>query len=665
MNYVGYFAMAAAAVMALVSVNLLYAGARRKGNAVQNMKVAYQTVYAIFGLVSVSILILLYGFITNDFSFDYVAANSSADMSLFFRIAALWAGQEGSFLLWLWFVSGAAALIAYTRSIVCDKLTSNALMVMSVVQAFMLSFMLVLGNPFKLAAEQVGLGMNPLLMHWAMVLHPPTLFVGYALMTVPFAYALAALLDRDSSAAWVERSQRWNLVGWLFLSLGIFLGAAWAYVVLGWGGYWGWDPVENASLLPWLGATALLHSYTIYRQRRSFKRWAITMSVFSFFMVIMAAFMTRSGVVQSVHSFEGDSSIVFFYAVVIMSVIGFSGYLLANRWQDFESEHIFKSWFSRDAMYHVNNIILLFCAAVILMGAFMPSITGQTIGIGVYDYIARPLGIILLFIISICPLLDFGATNAVKFGRKTLIPGVIALVSAYPWYLYWKSLEKMVKSVNADQVLPTNGWLALVGFVVATFAIVAAFQIYGEKIAARIRADKEAGAVRAVASFFIKTPGQAGGFITHLGIAVTVIGLIGSSMYVATLPVSLADKSGASFSAGGMKFVYKGLTQSAAEGKEFNTTTFAVTGSNGKSLGNLAPAYVYYTVREQPGMNADLLYEPFRDVFFVFQGINEENEMLYELKVNPLISFVWGGSVLLILGVIIAALPRRRELKGK
>ncbi len=664
MIYVGYFSLVLAAIVAIGSVILLYVRANQSGQAALRMKLPYQSVYAIFGLVTLAALILVYGFVAKDYSFDYVAANSSADMTVFYRISAVWAGQEGSFLLWLWFVSGAAALVAYFRSRDYDVLTTNALMVMGVVQSFMLAFVLVLGNPFKLAAVKVGLGMNPLLLHWAMVLHPPALFLGYALMTVPFAYAIAALVSKDSSPTWVERSQRWTLVAWLFLTLGIFLGAAWAYVVLGWGGYWGWDPVENASLLPWLGGAALLHSFHIYRQRKSFKRWALSMSVFAFFMVIMAAFMTRSGVVQSVHSFEGSQAILVFYATVIALVLGGSGYLLVSRWRAFESEHIFQSTFSRDALYHVNNLVLLFFSAVILVGGFLPSITKQSVGPAVYNGIAQPLGVVFLFLISVCPLLEFGETNPVKFARKTAFPAVIMLISAYPWFIYWRNLAAMIKSVNPAQKLPPNGWIGYAGFLVATFAIAAVIQTYAGKIRLRMKAEDE-GFLTALGHFFIKTPGQAGGLITHLGIAVTVIGLVGSSMYVAALSKSIKDKPGVNFKVGEMKFTYKGLKKIQGDARQINRTTLEITGKNGVALGTVAPEYVYYEVREQPGMNADIKYEPFRDVFIVFQGQNQQLELIFQVKVNPLISFVWAGSALLVLGIIVSVLPRRRVTQGK
>lgn len=664
MVYVGYISLVLAAVTAIASVLMLYVRANQAGNAEARMKLPYQTVYAVFGFISLAALILLYGFIAKDYSFQYVAENSSADMTLFYRLAASWAGQEGSFLLWLWIVSGAAALIAYFRSKVYDVLTSNALMVMGIVQATMLAYMLVLGNPFKLSTIEVGLGMNPLLMHWAMVLHPPTLFVGYALMTIPFAYAMAAMLVKDASPAWVERSQRWTLVGWLFLTIGIFLGAAWAYVVLGWGGYWGWDPVENASLLPWLGGAALLHSFHIYRQRSSFKRWALSMSVFAFFMVIMAAFMTRSGVVTSVHSFEGSQPILVYFAAIIAATIGGSGYLIYSRWSVFESKHIYESSFSRDAMYHINNIILLFCSGVILAGAFLPNLTKQTLGPAVYNSIAQPLGVVFLFIVAICPLVDFGKTDLNKFLRRIAIPGGVALVSAIPWFLYWQSLTKMVTAVNPTAKLPANGWIGYLGFIVATFAIVAAIQTYVQKIMLRMHAENE-GLLTALGRFFMRTPGQAGGFITHLGLGITVIGLIGSAMYTVSLPKTIPNKVGTSFNVGEMKFTYKGLKETQGNYKQIADTTFAISDKSGQSLGTLSPEYIFYEVKEQPGMNADIRYELFRDVFIVFQGMNDKNDLIFEVKVNPLISFVWAGSVFLILGIVLAALPRRPFTQGK
>ena len=669
MQQFGFVTLILTFLAAIAAAALLFMGARRKKGGEPLKKFGYYAVYAIFGLTTLASLILLYGFIAMKYTFDYVARNSSPDMTVFYRISAFWAGHEGSLLLWLWFVAGAAALIAYFKAREADKLTTYALAVASLMMALMTAFFFIFeksgGNvvffysPFNVAAVSAGQGMNPLLLHWAMVLHPPTLFMGYALMTIPFAYAVAALLAKDASEKWVVLAQRWALVGWLFLSIGIFLGAAWAYVVLGWGGYWGWDPVENASLLPWLGATALLHSFTIYRQRRSFKRWALSMSMFSFLMVIMAAFMTRSGVVQSVHSFEGSAAVIAMFAVWAAVVSGLGGFLLVSRWRDFESEHVFESTWSRDAAYHVNNIVLLFCAAIIVLGAFLPSITGQSLNAKVYSIIAQPLGVALLLLLSLCPLLDFGTTDPVKFVRKAMIPAIIALISAVPWFFCWQYLSNQVKAVSPAD-MPAGGIVGWLGLIIATFGIVAMIQTYTEKIRLRMRAEGT-GFLKSFTSFFTKTPGQAGGLITHLGIATIVIGLIGSSMYVASSQQTIPDQTGTSFTVGGIKFTYRGMSDSTETNKEITRTKFDLT-QNGKSLGTMAPAYVYYKLQGQPSMNADVKSQiwPFRDIFFVFQGMNDQKQLVFEVKFNPLIWLVWTGSVILILGILIASLPRRR-----
>ncbi len=633
----------------------------------ERLKIPYRSIYVLFGLATLTSMILLYGFIAMDFAFEYVANNSSSNMGLFYRISAFWAGHEGSFLFWLWLISGISALIAFFRDRIRDKLTSIALLVMGSVQIFFLIFLLFVANPFKAAyiVIDTGLGINPLLMHWAMIFHPPTLFVGYAAMVVPFAYAIAALVDKDASSEWVERSQRWTIFAWLFLSIGIFLGALWAYVVLGWGGYWGWDPVENASLLPWFGGLALLHSFHIYKQRKSFKHWALGLSVFSFVMVMVGTFITRSGIIQSVHAFEQNSAVVALFGIFLLTIIAGSVYLMATRWQLFESEHVFSSLFSRDIMYHLNNIIMLFASTVLLFGAFLPLFAGgASIGTDAYEQIARPIGIVFLAIISICPLVSFGQTDLNRFLKRIAIPTGVTVVSAVPLFYYWQSLNDMITAVNPKALPPPDGWMGYVGLLVAVFAATAVFVAIGTRIKTRYKATG-GKLLPTIAGYFVKTPGAAGGFIAHLGMAIIVAGLIGSSMFTASLIKTIPNKAGETIKAADVEFKFKELKTTQGEGKEIYAANLEVTRKDdSKNTKQISPRIVFYQLQESTTREVDILYEPFRDIFVVFQG-EDEKGLTFEIKINPLISFVWIGSILLVIGTVVAVWPRRKSSKGQ
>ncbi|HZD60081.1 MAG TPA: cytochrome c biogenesis protein CcsA, partial [Anaerolineae bacterium] len=306
MRSIGYLALIVSIALSLYTAYTFYVGNKnkpRKGEKQQ--KAGNDGIIWQFAGVTFAGLILLIAFISDDFSFGYVADHSTPQMSVFYKIAAFWAGHEGSLLLWLWMLTSITATIAFLNR-KNDRLTNIALYVANYVQLFFLVTLLTATNPFRgaeLGMPPTGVGLNPLLMHWAMVLHPPTLFMGYAGLTIPFAFAIAALVDRNSSSDWINRVKKWTLFAWLFLTIGIFLGALWAYVVLGWGGYWGWDPVENASILPWFAGTALLHTFTMYRRRGGMKIWAVALASISFIMSILGTFITRSGLIQSVHAF--------------------------------------------------------------------------------------------------------------------------------------------------------------------------------------------------------------------------------------------------------------------------------------------------------------------------------------------------------------------------
>lgn len=661
MVYVGNVALGISFILSLVVLAVSVLKLRQR-DAFKATKGLYQWMIGLFGSITVTTMILFYGFIAKDFNFDYVANHSSSDMALLYRISAMWAGNEGSLLLWLWMLALFAGLVALFRYKVRDRLTGYALAVMNVVQLFFLTFLLFAANPFKVADIFVstGFGINPLLLHWAMILHPPTLFIGYAGLTIPFAYAIAALLTRDASKEWVERSRVWTLFTWLFLTVGIFLGAVWAYVVLGWGGYWGWDPVENASLLPWLAGIALLHSFHMYQKKGGFKIWAVAMAVYSFVLVIIATFITRSGLIQSVHAFEQNLATVTMFAIFILAVLGVSIYLIVSRGKDFAVESALQSLLSRDFVYHLNNIVLTFASLVILTAAFVPAILGRSAGPDFYNRVFQPVSVVFILFIAVCPLLTFGRTDRTVLGRRLIFPTLVTLAAALPLYMYWRSLVNLVEGVNPTRTPATPDWLGYAALLAAAFTIGSILQGFYSTAATRARATGK-GFMSSLASLFTQTPGQGGGLITHLGLAVALIGLVGSYMFSADISKNIAQTPGATIKATNLTLKFVKLDTATQANKQIFTTVFDVLDASGKKIGQARPRVVFYELQQQQTREVDVRYEKFRDLFIIFEGQNEDGTLKVTVKVNPVISLVWAGGVLFVLGAMIALLPLPRR----
>jgi cytochrome c-type biogenesis protein CcmF len=666
--------------------------------------------------------LLVYCFLAGDVSLEYVVhyhSDSSSPLAPLYRIAGLWGGREGSLLLWAWLIAVFAAIVAIRALRRREALDSMALLVMQLV---LLAFVVVLlfsedNMPFmpldahylsapgqlksfeQLLQESSSLaqgslepslvlGMNALLEHWAMAIHPPTLFIGYAGLTVPFAYAIAALIVNDPSRKWVERSERYALVSWVFLGLGIGLGAIWAYVVLGWGGYWGWDPVENASLLSWLVAVALVHSFTVYRQRGAFKRWAVMCASLTFAFVIVGTFITRSGIVQnSVHAFEGDTvSLVLFLGLIIVSVLaGVVGLLI--RWKSFgateESAELGDSLLSRGAAYYFNNVVLVmstFLLVYLTLASALPSwmpYGGLSLSASTYHAIARPLGILYCLLMAVCPLLSWAKTDKGAFWRKARIPGICALVLfvllvAYFFVSLKPSYDATLAQggTSAATMLesgPTFYYftLTLVGFLAASLLFMNSLFMLGRIIGGQARAKGTNPvyalwlAVRTRASVF-------GGFLAHLSIAVILVGLIGSSMYVSTtsdyLPFDEENNTASKdFFIGDYRLVFvdSGIEPQDNGGAVTYTVTFDVYRGD-HELGRISPGIFLVEATQQRKPLAGVLSLPLEDLFVVYNGASGDGELSVSAFINPCISFVWVGFALLMAGTVIATLGRRR-----
>src|SRR5579883_162507 len=399
-----------------------------------------RAVYSVWGLVTLASGILVYAMLTGDFRFAYVAAHSNRSMPLLYKFAAWWGGQEGSLLFWSWLLSTYSAVVVFTNRRKHRDMMPYVTGTLMAVQTFFLLLNNFVVSPFQmLAVDKLitavpdGNGLNPLLQYPAMAIQPPMLYLGYVGFAVPFAFAVGSLITRQPGDAWIHTTRRWTLITWLFQSCGIMLGAAWAYHVLGWGGYWGWDPVENASLLPWLSGTAFLHSVMMQEKKGMMKVWNMVLVSATFFLAILGTFLTRSGVVQSVHAFarsEIGKYFVSFMAVGIAATI----YLILDRLDYLKSESQLESVVSRESSFLFNNLILLASCFAVLWGTLFPVIseyaTGDKISLDAdwYNRLMVPIGLFLLFLTGVGPLFSWRRTSVESLRRNFQWPGILSLV---------------------------------------------------------------------------------------------------------------------------------------------------------------------------------------------------------------------------------------------
>ena len=655
--------------------------------------------------------ILVYCFMVGDMSIEYVLMeHSDADgpLGVLYRFSGLWAGREGSLLFWAWLISVFNAVVAVRTMKKLESIDCMALFVSNLVLAAFVAVCLFSESnmPFiataapyvdgngNLTAMASALGMSPLLEHWAQAIHPPTLFIGYAGLTIPFAYAIAALIVDDASALWVRRASRYAMFSWLFLGIGIGLGAIWAYVVLGWGGYWAWDPVENASLLSWMVALALVHSFTVYRQRGAFKRWSVMCACLAFAFVVVGTFITRSGVVQSVHAFEGDPvSLVLFGGLIAVAVlVGVVG--LAIRWKTFASDDTIESMASKAAAYYFNNVIMIvftFVLAYLTVASALPSFLpfgGQAISAGTYDSIARPLGIVYCLIIAVCPLLAWAKTDRAQFLRLAKVPAICAAVlfavlMAYFCTVLYPAYDAIVQAgaaegastaaVTAADELAAQGpvWyyngLAVVGFAVASLLFFNTLFMIARAASKRAQATGK----NPVAAFFGmlgSNSSKYGGYIAHFAMSIILVGLIGSSMYVTEKTGYLSFDEEAdtaeSFTIQNYELRYTGNSvQTMPNGDDilYQVEFDVYNTDDGSFIGHVSPSVQLVSSTQQTKLNASVIGLPAEDLFVVYRGVNDAGDLSMDVRVNPLVSFAWVGFGLLMLGTAVALFGRRRD----
>jgi len=654
------------------------------------LRSGYLATFLSAAALTVATLIIVMAFFGDNFTLMYVAENHSTDVSSLawlYRLSGLWAGREGSLLFWAWLLALFAAWIAYRRMNTADRLSNTGLAVTNLVLALFIAAMVFSepNNPFKVSPAEwlgpngellVNAAMNPLLQHWAMILHPPTLFIGYAGLTIPFAFAIAAIIVNDGSKAWVAIVDRITVFSWLFLGAGIGLGSVWAYVVLGWGGYWAWDPVENASLLPWLTGVGLIHSFTVYRRRDGFKRWAVMNAAVTFALVILGTFITRSGVVSSVHAFEADPvSLVLFLTMIVGSVAA-AAFGLWHRKGTFDGNDEFESLTSKEAAYYYNNVIMLVAGvlvAYLTISSALPSwmpFGGLSIGATAYNRIARPLGVLYVFILAVCPMLSWRKTDGTTLWSRIKFPliGAAALFALLvtEWAVNLRPVyAAMVESggTNARTYLDYGpeifySGIALLGLMAASVVIANNIWLFIQGARKRAAAKQESFA-SALRNIVFKSRSQSGGYLAHIGIGIILIGLVGSSMYVLDVRTAVPDVPGSTFTVSDYVFTYQSeqdLQQPNGDTK--STVAFGVS-RDGRQLGDITPGQTKFARQEQTRLDASVMSEPLRDIFVVWEG-TQGGQLSMNVKINPLIGFAWGGFALLLIGTAIAAWPKWR-----
>ncbi len=640
--------------------------------------------------LTVCCAVLVFCFMTGDMTIEYVAKNhsdASGGLAWLFKLSGLWGGREGSLLFWAWLISLFNGIVALRSLKRVEKLDTWALLVAQLVLIAFVGVLMFSESNMPFAATDAKYltadgtltgaaslwGMNALLEHWAMAIHPPTLFVGYAGLTVPFSYAIAALVVGDDSPRWVERATPYAMFSWLLLGAGIGLGAVWAYVVLGWGGYWGWDPVENASLLPWLVGVALIHSFTVYRQRGAFKRWSIMCACLTFAFVILGTFITRSGLVQSVHAFAGDPvSLVLFLSLIIISVLAGAVGLVVRRKTFGVSAAVDEAerMLSKETAYYVNNLIMIVFAvllAYLTVASALPTwlpFGGQALSAGTYNTIARPLGILYLLVLAVCPLLGWGKTDGRAFLRQARIPALCAVLMFIGLMVYFATTlvpaydAVIAAGGTAAEGLASEGpRLYYNGLAVAGFAVASILLFNSLYMVVRSARAKTADVRRKLPLF--------GGSICHAAMAVILVGLIGSSMYVSEhagyMPYdSQTDTAGETFVAGDYTLAYTGNTiEELGNGDDvMYTVTFNVT-RDGEPVGTVSPAVQLVKSTQQQKLVASVLSFPTEDLFVVYRGVGADGSFSLDVRVNRLISLVWVGFGLLMVGAAFALFGKR------
>ena len=640
---VGHIALIISSIACLYAIVVSLLGARRNDDRlVQSGRTAAMLV---FPLVLAACLGLWYALVTFDFGLKYVAEVSSKSTPLFFRITALWGSQNGSILFWNLLLS-IFLFFAMLRTWNEDKeFLPYVTAVACTVTLFFIGINLVAANPFtRFDFPPVdGRGLNPLLRHAGMIIHPPMLYAGYTSFLIPFGFCIASLAVGRRDNLWLLKSRRWTLVGWAFLSAGLLLGARWAHDVLGWGGYWGWDPSENMPFVSWLFATAFLHSAMIQEKRGMFKNWNILLMAVTFISIFFGTSFIRSGLLTSVHAFAQSNLGPMFLGFMAFILFG-TIILWFRRLDTLKSENKLDSWFSREGIFLLQNVLFVSTALTIFLGTIFPTITEAingvkiTVGPPFYNQVAGPQLAVLVVLMGIAPLLAWRKANAQTLGRMSVVPAIIGAISTVLFLV-----------AGTGQFIPA----LCIGLCSYTF--VQTLLEYARGVEARVRTANETIPI-ALWHLFKRNQRRYGGYFIHLGIVLLAVGTIGKGFYGTDVLRNVAIND--SFSMGRYTFTYRGITPVTCEFDDCQSVQAAilVTSTNdGSVVGAVFPHRDTFPVQQYTSTIADITGSFNEEVYVILAGWeNGGATASFQVYLNPLINWIWLGGIVLILGFFLA-----------
>ncbi len=636
----GYYLLLTAFMLTAYTIWAGASGIKLRNNTL--LKNAQLAIYGYFFLVTISVVLLLYAFLARDFSLRYVAEYSDRNLPLFYTISAVWAGQAGSLLFWVWLLTVYNALFVFVNRKKESTLKPYVFTIHSVVTSFFLGLVIFSSNPFEKLSGALpdGYGLNPLLQNPQMVFHPPFLFLGFVGFTIPFAFALAALMKGDLSNKWLNESRNWSLFAWISLTIGNILGAQWAYVELGWGGYWAWDPVENASLLPWLTGTAFVHSLMAQRSRSMMKTWNISLAVATFLLTILGTFITRSGIISSVHAF-GRSNIGALFLVFMGLVFAVTLVLMIWRKSELKSEASIDSLVSREFSFLLNNFIFVILTITILWGTLYPAFTelfiGKQITLGekFFNGVSVPFGIAMFLLLAICPLLTWKQTKSrvlIKRAMYSFVGATIfAIILFFAGIKHLPSLAVISIAFLAVGVIITE--LIQSAFAKKELYSVSFFQSIGRVLTTQVR--------------------RYAAYLIHIGVVMIFLSIVGTTAHKQEKELTL--KKGESTTIGNYRITYNQMGERHEKDKDVIFAELEIVRGE-KQVGKLFPrSHLYKSQMGKPQRTSEvaLLSNLKEDLFVSLASYQADESATFVIMINPLMNWMWIGGFVITIGVII------------
>lgn len=637
----GYIAVVIAFVLSIYAIVGQLVGKRLENKKL--VKSARGAVLAIAIMATVASMALIYLLVTSDFSIKYVNDYTSTDLPLFYKVSALWAGNAGSLLLWLWVLTLYAAVVTYSDKI--KELTAYVSAILTANAAFFLFILAFVTNPFEKLnyTPAEGAGMNPMLQNPGMVAHPVTTYLGYVGFAVPFAFAMAALIIRNTDDRWIKVTRKWTILAWMFLTLGNLYGAQWAYVELGWGGYWAWDPVENASFIPWLTGSAFLHSVMVQERKNLLKIWNVSLVTLTYLLTLFGTFLVRSGILTSVHAFGNSSLGMFFLAFTGVAFI-LSFWLICDRINVLKESREFESFISKESSFLMNNLILVGIAFTTFFGTIYPLIgevftgTRPTVSIPYFNRVNAPLGVLMVVLIGICPLIAWRKSSLKNLRDNFLVPITASFLLAV--VAYAMGIRKVY---------------ALVAFTAVFFAMFSTLTEFFKGTKVRMKMTGE-NPFTALGKLMVRNRRRYGGYIIHMGLIMLIAGIIGSNAFAKVNQQTVSR--GQSIQVENYTLTYNYLAE-RRDGSNDVVYADVTVSKDGKLLGILQPEKVFYSTHPEPSSEVAIQGSLREDLYIILAGWEKDGRATLKVLINPLVAWLWIGGYVMVVGTIFALWPGR------